>query len=371
MAEGLEIREKSIRVQLYGVRWTVQGKPTKTQQQHVAKQRREIKSRIDLGEDIHNVLEEYYGDKQKRAESLGYYAQHFLDVVAPGEVTHSTLLDYQSAYNAHWLQWDHVPINKIKLTELQRELSGKNLSKKRQKNVVSVLRRIFDCAVGEALETNPIDRWELKWSKTDERPGPDPYSAKDQALLLKHLSTSKDLTPYRFFLMAFGSGMRTGELLAARWENYSTPLLQVSQQVVRRRLVNHTKTGLTRSVILTPTACDMLESTAPHSRKGFIFLNTKDGMLKDADVLMKAWKDAHEATKVRVRETLYPWRSTYISTLISGGVNINDVARLAGNSPQMIEKHYLDYLPNDEREARLIGQVHEIIPRSSPETVAH
>ena len=357
MVEGLEPREKSIRVQLYGRRWTVQGKPTKAHIAKVAAERRRIKSRVDeLGENIDDILAESH---KKAPESLGYYAQHFFDVVAPEKVADSTLMGYESAYNAHWLPFDRERIDRIKLTELQRHLAQKSIAKKTRKNALSVLKLIFACAVPEIFDRNPLDLWAIPTSKNDIAPEPDPYNSEEVLAILSSLSKSPELAAWRYFLMAFGSGMRTGELLGLPWKNYKPPYLLLNQEMVRRGIKFHTKTK-TREVMLPKSVLKMMSENPTRFQDGLVFLQQNGKPFKDADWLMAKWKIAHEKTGVRLRIGPYPWRSTYISMMLSNGADVYDVARMVGNSEPMIRKHYHKHIPSKTRDEAYRRKIEEI-----------
>ena len=346
MVEGLEIRGDSIRVKLYSKKWTVRGKPTKAQVAKVAAERRRIKSRVDeLGENIDDILAESH---KKTPESLGYYAQHFFDVVAPEKVADSTLMGYESAYNSHWLPFDAMRVDRIKLTELQRHLSQKSITKKTRKNALSVLKLIYSCAVPEIFDRNPLDLWTIPTSKNDKTPEPDPYSIMERDNILTTLA-SMELGAWRYFSLAFGSGMRTGELLGLPWKNYTAPYLTVNQEMVRRSIKLHTKTK-PREVLLPSGVVKMLSENPTRFQKGLVFLQLNGTQFKDADWLMGKWREAHKESGVRLRTGPYPWRSTYISMMLSNGADVYDVARMVGNSEPMIRKHYHKHIPSQTRD---------------------
>jgi len=356
MAEGLEPREKSIRVQLFGKRWTVPGKPTKAQIAKVAAERKRIKARVELGEDLDDILAENQG---KKPETLGYYAQHFFDIVAPEKVADSTLMGYESAYNAHWLPFDSERIDRIKLTELQRHLAQKEITKKTRKNALSVLKLIYACAVPEIFDRNPLDLWTIPTSKNDKTPEPDPYSNSEREAILSALKKDQ-LSAWRYFLLAFASGMRTGELLGLPWANYEKPWITISQEMVRREIKHHTKT-VERRVILPEAAVQMLAENPSRFQKSLIFLQQNGKPFRDADWLMKHWKIAHQKTGVRLRTGPYPWRSTYISMMLSNGADVYDVARMVGNSEPMIRKHYHKHIPSQTRDDAYRAKIEEIM----------
>ena len=357
MVEGIQIRKSSIRVNLQGRFWTVKLKPTKTNIAQVSRDRERIKSRVELGENLDDILEELKG--KKRSRSLGYYAQHFFDIVAPEKVADSTLMGYVSAYNAHWLPFDEDRIDAIKITELQRHLSEKKLTKKTRRNALSVLRLIYACACPEVFTSNPLDQWTIPKSKNDETPEADPYTAQERDQLLEWLQNNSPIA-WRYFTHGFGSGMRTGELLGAEWKDYNRPFFNVHQEMVRREIKSHVKTK-PREVMFPMFVNKMLEDNPTRFKKGLIHLSPEGHMFRDGDWLMEWWRKAHEATGVRRRLKPYPWRSTYITQLLIAGFDIHDVARWSGNSPTMIQNHYYKYIPNEKRDKLLADKLDEAL----------
>jgi len=359
--DGIEIKNGKIRVSLNGQRWTVAGNATKTHINQVSRLRTQLKNRLNYGEYFDDLLLEIFGKgKEKQSETLGYFAQHFFDIVAPEHIADSTLRGYLSAYNTHWLGFDNKPIHKLKLTELQRHLAKKSLTKKTQKNVISVLSMIIDCAVPQTIPINILTPWRVKRSKSDEEQKPDPYSANERDQLLFQLK-NQDYASWRYFNHGFGSGMRTGELLGSEYQHYEKPFFIVNQEVVRRKLEHYTKTTKSgdegRRLILAKFTMNMLDDTGT----GFIHTNTQGNMCRDADYFMKHWKLAHEATGIRQRKKLYPWRSTYITMLVDGGMKPVDVAAFSGNSIEMIQKHYYKRIENLDRDVLLVKEVHKAL----------
>jgi len=209
------------------VQWKLDLRPTKANLDATERKREQVKHRHQSGENIYDLIREMQGVPQVlKSNTLGYYAQHFLDVVAPDKVTLSTLMGYESAYNSHWLSFDNRPIEQIPITELQRHLSGREIAKKTRRHVLSVLRLIYACAVPEVFPVNPLDSWTIPKSKSDEDPEPDPYDVEERDKLLDQLK-SQNLIAWRYFVHGFGSGMRTGELLGSPWKHYHTPYLEV------------------------------------------------------------------------------------------------------------------------------------------------
>lgn len=332
-------------------RFPLRGQSTSQENiKRLARERDRIVARSDDGESLDDLIAEWLGTR-KQAQTLGYYAQHFLDIVAPKRrgVKLSTLRDYESAYNAHWLVWDSTPIDRLPMTEMERTLDTKGLSMKRQRNVVSVLRMIVDCAVRDgAIDRNLV--WDLPRSKHEPEPDPDPYTKAERDQLLDWLANNSEIA-WRYFLQGFYMGMRTGELLGAPWAAYSPPVMSVHQEMVRRDIRPYTKTQA-REVPVPKVVQDMLKDNPTRFRRDLIHMTPQGRMFRDADWLMKWWNRAHEATGTRRRAGPYPWRSTYISLNVSAGVPMETVALWAGNSVDMIRRHYFRYLPDQERDTR-------------------
>lgn len=296
-----------------------------------------------------------------RSDTLDYYAQHYLTVVAPDMVVKSTLMGYTSAYNAHWKRFGHRRINKIKPSEYKHYLAGTGLTRKTRRHVASVLRLIHNEAVDDGLfDHNPLASWKIRKDKEAEYYEADPYTAQERDAVLAWLKDN-NLIAWRYFLHGFYSGMRTGELLGFPWKNYQPPYAIVDQVVVRREIRFYTKTDKYRELLVPKIVQTMLaEHPAPKgNRHGLVHLTPTGRMFRDADWLMKWWRRAHDTTRVRRRTGPYPWRATFVSQCISAGMDIEDIARWIGNSPLMIRVHYHKYLPNDGRDQLLLAQMEE------------
>jgi integrase len=294
-------------------------------------------------------------------ETLDYYAHHYLTVVAPDAVVKSTLMGYRSVYNAHWRRFGHRQLNTIKPSEFKQYLAETGLARKTRRHVVSVLRLIYDEALADGvIETNPIARWRIRKDKQAEHYEADPYSAMERDKLLNWLACNNEIA-WRYFLHGFYTGMRTGELLGFPWKYYEPPYTRVSQEMVRRDIRHYNKTDKRRDLLVPQIVQDMLAANPTRAKGGLVHLTPTGLMFKDADWLMKWWRQAHRAVGIRQRTVPYPWRATFISQCISSGVDMQDVARWVGNSPEMIRKHYYTYLPRDAREQILLKQIEKAV----------
>lgn len=316
---------------------TIGLRPTKTNLEAAARTGRQAEHRLRSGESWDTVRAWLRGERARVPGSLGYYAQHFLDHV---DVERSTLMSYQSAYNTYWIAFDDRAVDTLLRSELEAHLAKFKVSRKTKKNALSVLRRIFDIAKRDrVIHEAPTDGWEFKRAGFTE---PDPYTEGEREKLLEALQRWP--IAWRYFLMAFHSGMRTGELLGMEWRQLEKPYALIDQARVRR-VITTTKTDDTRRVILPPLVWDMLETNPTRFKRSFVFLTPEDRAFLDADWLMEKWLDAHKLASVRRRTGPYPWRHTYISLALASGASLIWVAKQAGHDMITMQSRYARWIP--------------------------
>lgn len=330
---------------------TIQAKISKNSERAVGKQCEEAERRLDDGEPWDTVRDFLLGRDADNRRTLGFWAQHYLDVVAPelDGVADSTLMGYESCYHSHWSKFSHRRVKSLTVEELQKDLMPKDLSKKTKREALALLKRIMKVA-----GVHTLDEWEIRKSKKDAEPEPDPYEVDERDKLLSALQVEP--IAHAYFTTAFYTGMRTGELLGLHWPDFDGGGFNVWRSMVRRKIQEHTKTKR-RYVVLPDNVIRLLKNYPTRFTKGLIFQTPTGLMFKDADWLMKHWDEAHTTTGVRRRTGNYPWRHTFISLNLMGNVSINDVAVLSGNSRAVIEKHYAKWIRREEDVQRMRMQI--------------
>lgn len=161
----------------------------------------------------------------------------------------------------------HLPIRSIRYATLRRiDANVKWGSAKTRTNVITALRQVFRFALEEDLvDANPAQKFRLT---RRQRPDPDPYSLSERTALLAAL---EDTHAAFYFHVAFGTGMRTGELLALSWSDFDGESLHVRRSKVRRVEKGSTKTYQSRRVMLGADLAGMIEK---HRRDvGHLFVN--------------------------------------------------------------------------------------------------
>lgn len=111
------------------------------------------------------------------------------------------------------------------------------------------------------------------------------------------------------------------------------------------------KTG-TRTVTLSTAAMEFFKECAKDKLPGAPLLSDEFGNRWNKDSWKKPFRDACKAAELPDDVVMYTLRHAAISNMIAGGVDSFVVARLAGTSTTMIDKHY-GHLRHDQTRAKL------------------
>lgn len=133
-------------------------------------------------------------------------------------------------------------------------------------------------------------------------------------------------------------GCRTGELFAIQVADVQAGRLEIHQNyTVTHGLKHSTKTNKRRSVPLNSLVAEILDELRPHAVDGFIFPWKRTAFQK---FFMLHMQKLHEAGLISRRYRCYDLRHTAISRWLEAGVSIQQCAQWAGNSAEMIWRHY-------------------------------
>lgn len=239
------------------------------------------------------------------------------------------------------------------IADLSTELSPKSV-----RNCVgffsSVLGRAAD---DELIKSNPLRPIRLKTllpkrSKSDTSKV-DPFNDVEISTILNACPSPEEKALFQF---AFSSGLRTGELIAIKWEHidWLSKTIHVQDNIVSGEtgtVEKTTKTDLERSVPILPGALEALETMKPLSQllRGYIFLYpNKRIRWRDEHQIRDRWKIILRKAGVRYRNP-YQTRHTFASRLLMAGEQELLVAKLLGHSTvEMVRKHYGKYIAQPE-----------------------
>ncbi len=267
---------------------------------------------------------------------------HLRDLLKKGR-QESTVEGYQNALSSTWSVFFDRPINSITRNELiDLDDSMQFESETTRKNHLTALRGVFRYAQSRAyIESNPAEA--LKNGITT-RKEPEPYTQEQVKLLL----AETDLGPFKdYFRIAFGTGMRTGELLALKWSDFDGQSFWVKSSIVRGKAKERTKTNKNRKVLLGEDLEKYLKNMPRPIRGGYI-ISGSENPITNPKPIVNAFRKAHEASGVRWRTGPYPWRHTYISSMLSIGMEPQLVADNVGDLLSTIYDFYYKYLPQKD-----------------------
>lgn len=251
-----------------------------------------------------------------------------------------------------------VKIDELLLeTECNRIIREFNLPRKEWTNIKTILNGMFEYAVRKKyLINNPLEKVQIlvKFKQVVRKTGKtETYNSdelKELNLYLDRMHTETHDTAFLAIKLNFLLGLRVGELVALKWEDYSENHLHIVREEVRDQTTNHyevvehTKTNRDRFVVLIPKAVDILRKIDHES--DFIFMRNGNRITSRqvAYVLEKYAERQGLPTK-----STHRMRKTFASNLNSSGVPLDCIRELLGHSNLNTTLGYI-YNPLTEKE---------------------
>jgi integrase len=204
----------------------------------------------------------------------------------------------------------------------------------------------------EAISINPWKK-ALAGIAKDEIKKPKPFSKDERERILKTMENNSELKPWKpvvHFLML--TGCRPSEAFALTFADVDqeASLISICKGAVKG-IIDKTKTGKSRTIPLTNAIMECLESAAidrDMQSGDLVFPNPEDGKIIQDYNIRNRWKKICKLADVPYRK-LYSNRHTFISEALTQGGNPLEVAAIAGNSPNVIYKHYASIMADASR----------------------
>ncbi|MBF0527728.1 MAG: tyrosine-type recombinase/integrase [Deltaproteobacteria bacterium] len=279
---------------------------------------------------------------------FGQLAQDWI-AVKEREIKPTTLKDYRSAMNFYILpKFGNVPIKEIGFIAIKKFISTLKCSGKRVNNVLVPLRSLFKFAVlGGIIDKNPMDLvGSLKVEKADIHP----LSMDEVGQFLDHVREE-----YRdFFIVAFFTGMRFGEMAALKWANvdFTLGVIKVRETLVMGEEGRPKTKSSVRDIKMLPPVVEALrdQRKATMGKSNYVFLNKFDRPLNAHSVNLHVWRPALKAAQIKYR-TLYQTRHTFATLMLDAGELPGWVQRMMGHQTlQMIHEKYYSFVKNYKRD---------------------
>ena len=177
-----------------------------------------------------------------------------------------------------------------------------------------------------------------------------------------HLNSLNDYGYYTFFMMAFYTGMRKGEINALRWCDIEGNILSVNRSVTQKikgKPYEFTPPKNASSVRKLQIPCNLMsvlekqkevqQQNCPKWNENFLVCGGIN-CLSDTAISNKNFQYAKEAGLPHIR--IHDFRHTHATLLINEGISIQEIARRLGHADVTITwKVYAHLYPREEERA--------------------
>lgn len=306
--------------------------------------RDELLREITLTGDIKTRVEDHSGIL------FGEVAQDWVKIISK-EIKKSTLHDYRYSMNRYVLpRFGNIPIKDIGYLDIRKFVSELTCSPKRINNVLVPMRSVLKMAfLSEIIEKNPMDR--VKNVKTG-KPDIHPLSMEEVRTVLENVSPR-----FRnFFIVAFFTGMRFGEMAALKWKNvdFRLGVIKVRETRVMEEEGRPKTKKSTRDIKMLPPVIealrDQMKQTVGKTDLGYVFLNQYGKPVLPMPTNTHVWKPALKKSGLDPRP-LYQTRHTFATLMLDAGEHPGWVQKMMGHETlQMIYDKYYSYIKSYERD---------------------
>ncbi len=234
----------------------------------------------------------------------------------------------------YFKKYDLADIKPIDIEKWQARLLSKysTTTVKRVKNILNMA--LAKAALNDIISKNPLDFVDSFRVENEKQ---EPYTIDEMLKILKHSTGWLNV----FLHIAFTTGLRTGELMALKWEDidFEKRIIHVKRSISKGEI--KTDSGIknhNRFVILAEYLVQILREY--DSGCEWLFPSRLGGPYKESKAITKRYfKPLLDRIGVEYK-TLYATRHTFVSMLRNFGVSREFVSELAGHSQEVSDKHY-------------------------------
>ncbi len=284
-------------------------------------------------------------EKPTHTEFFSAYAKHSMESNAYAIKT-STHESYEHMLEKHILPYfKHYRLDEIKPSDIRNWQSKllKTLSAKSAKNVRNLLGKILgDAYMDEIIDKNPIRL--VRPPKAEPTDDITPFTLEEVSLLIKNASAWMQT----FLTVAFFTGMRTGELLALKWEDIDFNSKRITvRRTIRHGKIGSTKSGKIRTIDMLSPVYDVLKEKFKENglKYEFIFTSRKGTPYAEASAVYTTyWKPLLKQCGMAYR-VMYNTRHTFATLMLLNGEDVLWVSKMLGHADiSTTMKYYIKFV---------------------------
>ncbi len=284
----------------------------------------------------------------KASIPFGEVAQQWVSIKRK-KVKASTLRDYRGAMNFYILpRFGDTPIDKITYLDIEKFISDLKCTAKRINNILVPMRSVMKFALKAGfIEKDPLS---LVGNLKVDKPDIDPLSMKEV-----HHFIEAVIPLYKpYFIVAFFTGMRFGEMSALKWHNvdFKLGVIKVRETRVNGEEGRPKTPGSIRDIKILPPVLEALkeQAKATKGKTDYVFLNSYGRPLVPNSVNFSIWKPALKKAGLKPR-SLYQTRHTFATLMLDAGELPGWVQTMMGHETlKMILERYYSYIKNYQRD---------------------
>lgn len=271
-------------------------------------------------------------EKPNRSEMFKEYALNSLEANAYS-VKKSTQYSYESMLNSRILPFfKNYRLDEIKPSDIKAFQTHllKTMDARSAKNFRLLLSKIMeDALMDDIIEKNPVKK--VKSPKYIPNEDIIPFSMGE----VKQLLDSASDFMRTFLSVAFFTGMRSGELIALKWEDidFNSNKIMVRRSI-RQGVEGGTKTGKIRIIDMLQPVRDALKEQYKRNglSGGYIFTTRKGTPYKESgSVTATHWKPLLKRCTMAYR-VLYNTRHTFATLMLKNGEDVLWVSKMLGHA---------------------------------------
>jgi integrase len=290
---------------------------------------------------------------QKTQPTLPQLWEKYVEFKRPSASPSTLAKDYKKVENCLNL---HLPTKSIDDAIAIRDWLVANKTANSAKGILTQINACCAWALKSQLITNnpfvgmAADIRIPKSESEDEDINPFTLSERDRIIQgFKDDRYYRHYAPFIEFL--FMTGCRPSEGVALQWkhiaDDFRTIRFEQAVVVSERGLIckKGLKTQKKRSFPVNPRLAELLKSIKPAGAddEDKVFPSKEDKWIDIHNFTNRGWKATLETLEEIDYRKLYQTRHTFITLALRNGMDVKDVAKLVGNSPEVIYRHYVGY----------------------------